>query len=488
MQGTTIGNYTVTSFIEEGGMGTVYSGLHPKLDRKVAIKVLHKNLTGNPQFKERFLNEAKILAKLSHPNIINIYDFIEHEDQFFIITEFVEGLPLDKIIADRNSTTTSQKLDYFRQILSGIGYAHSHGVVHRDIKPSNVMIENSTTAKILDFGIAKLSDSSKSLTKTGTKMGSLYYMSPEQVLGKSMDNRTDIYSLGVMLFEMLTNSLPYRTTTESDYELMNSILVQELPNLHEYTDNIDPNIEYTIRKACAKEPANRFQTCSEFSEALGNSGFTFYAPRVDPSKTIISGISEPAFIENNRTVYQPPPEQPAIVSSSSKRSDKTSKAGLLLGITALILMTLVVVYFLTQQSDSETTGSSTSTSTSSGTNSTTKTNNSSSSNSSNTGSSSGSEYSQSESNTIPQSYSGSNGIYTFASTTLLSANDLRGYSKWDLKIMRNEIFARHGYIFKTPEMKSYFARQNWYVPLYDNVDQLLTGTERKNIQLIKAFE
>ena len=402
MQGTTIGNYTVTSFIEEGGMGTVYSGLHPKLDRKVAIKVLHKNLTGNPQFKERFLNEAKILAKLSHPNIINIYDFIEHEDQFFIITEFVEGLPLDKIIADRNSTTTSQKLDYFRQILSGIGYAHSHGVVHRDIKPSNVMIENSTTAKILDFGIAKLSDSSKSLTKTGTKMGSLYYMSPEQVLGKSMDNRTDIYSLGVMLFEMLTNSLPYRTTTESDYELMNSILVQELPNLHEYTDNIDPNIEYTIRKACAKEPANRFQTCSEFSEALGNSGFTFYSPRVDPSKTILSGISEPAFTENNRTVYQPPPEQPAIVPSSSKRSAKTGKGGLLLGIiTALILMTLVVVYFLTGQGDSETTGSSTSTSTSSGTNSTTKTNSNSSSNSSssssssNTGSSSGSEYSQS---------------------------------------------------------------------------------------------
>ncbi|MBK6507343.1 MAG: serine/threonine protein kinase [Ignavibacteria bacterium] len=388
MIGTRIGNYEINSFIEEGGMGTVYSGTHIKLDRKVAVKVLHKNLTSNSQFRERFLNEAKILAKLSHPNIINIYDFVEQDEQYYIITEFVEGISLDKIVADRNAATAEMKLEYFRQILSGIGYAHSHGVVHRDIKPSNVMIELNTTAKILDFGIAKLSDASKSLTKTGTKMGSLYYMSPEQVLGHVMDSRTDIYSLGVMLFEMLTNNLPYKTKTESDYELMNSILAQELPNLHEYVSGIDPNIEYAVRKACAKEPVNRFQTCEEFAGALKNSGFTFYAPSTDHSKTILTTGSQTEFT-GNRTVYQPQPEQMYATPSSSKSKSSTRKVGLMSGITGLILMTLVIVYFLTRDSDSDTSSSSSnlssnSTSTSSGTSSsnTTSSNTSSSSSSS----------------------------------------------------------------------------------------------------------
>ena len=346
MIGTRIGNYEINSFIEEGGMGTVYSGTHIKLDRKVAVKVLHKNLTSNSQFRERFLNEAKILAKLSHPNIINIYDFIEQDEQYYIITEFVEGISLDKIVADRNAATAEMKLEYFRQILSGIGYAHSHGVVHRDIKPSNVMIEMNTTAKILDFGIAKLSDASKSLTKTGTKMGSLYYMSPEQVLGHVMDSRTDIYSLGVMLFEMLTNNLPYKTKTESDYELMNSILAQELPNLHEYVSGIDPNIEYAIRKACAKEPVNRFQTCEEFAGALKNSRFTFYAPSIDHSKTILTSGSQTEFT-GNRTVYQPQPEQTYAAPSSSKSKSTTSKVGLILGITSAIIVLCVTIYLMT---------------------------------------------------------------------------------------------------------------------------------------------
>ncbi|MBK7256044.1 MAG: serine/threonine protein kinase [Ignavibacteria bacterium] len=156
-----ISNYRITDFIEEGGMGTIYKGSHIKLERAVAIKILHQNLTSNPQFKERFLNEAKILAKLSHPNIINIYDFIEQDGQYYIVAEFVEGKPLDKLISGNQINSIELALQLFRQILSGIGYAHSNGVVHRDIKPSNIMIQPDNTVKILDFGIAKLSDSSK---------------------------------------------------------------------------------------------------------------------------------------------------------------------------------------------------------------------------------------------------------------------------------------------------------------------------------------
>lgn len=268
MIGKTILNYRVTSFIDEGGMGSVYSGIHLKLDRKVAIKILHKSFTANPQFKERFLNEAKMLARLSHQNIIGIYDFIEHESDYYIITEFVEGKTLDNLLRSIASLSSSEILNIFKQVLNGIGYAHSCGIIHRDIKPSNVIIDNNGNARILDFGIAKLIDSSSNMTKTGTKMGSLFYMSPEQVLGKPVDNRTDIYSLGVVLFEMFAKKLPYKSDTNSDYEVMNSILNEEIQDIDLYVKGVDENIQSAIQKACAKNPSDRFNSCEEFGEAL----------------------------------------------------------------------------------------------------------------------------------------------------------------------------------------------------------------------------
>ncbi|MBK8383801.1 MAG: serine/threonine protein kinase [Ignavibacteria bacterium] len=340
-----ISNYKITDFIEEGGMGTIYKGSHIKLERAVAIKILHQNLTSNPQFKERFLNEAKILAKLSHPNIINIYDFIEQDGQYYIVAEFVEGKPLDKLISGNQINSIELALQLFRQILSGIGYAHSNGVVHRDIKPSNVMIQQDNTVKILDFGIAKLSDSSKSLTKTGTKMGSLYYMSPKQVLGQNLDSRTDIYSLGIVLFEMLTHRLPYNTQTESDYELMNSILSQELPDINNFISGLEPNIGSIIRKACAKDPNERFFSCEEFSKAIDNKSFNFRTnvtnfnttrissndQQTDFSKTI---ISDPQF--SNKANIKP------------KGSNTPLKISLIL---ASIIIAIIFVIVLNSSSD-----------------------------------------------------------------------------------------------------------------------------------------
>jgi len=349
-----IGNFKITDFIEEGGMGTIYKGTHIKLERPVAIKILHQNLTANPQFKERFLNEAKILAKLSHPNIINIYDFIEQDGQFYIIAEFVDGKPMDKIISDRSNNSTAQTIQLFKQILSGIGYAHDNGVVHRDIKPSNVMIQPDNTAKILDFGIAKLSDSSKSLTKTGTKMGSLYYMSPEQVLGKNLDSRTDIYSLGVMLFEMLTNKLPYNTQTESDYELMNSILSQDMPDINSFISSVDPNIGSIIKKACAKDQNDRFASCDEFSKALDNDSFTYTQVSSDFGKTqlIEPNISQSA---GQRTVFQ----QPEQISNENQQiqKSKNSKVYFLFG-SLLFIIICITIYIVTMNDSSELTSTS----------------------------------------------------------------------------------------------------------------------------------
>lgn len=363
MIGKIISNYKITDFVEEGGMGTIYKGSHIKLERAVAIKILHQNLTSNPQFKERFLNEAKILAKLSHPNIINIYDFIEQDGQYYIVAEFVEGKPLDKLISGNQINSIELALQLFRQILSGIGYAHSNGVVHRDIKPSNIMIQSDNTVKILDFGIAKLSDSSKSLTKTGTKMGSLYYMSPEQVLGQNLDSRTDIYSLGIVLFEMLTHRLPYNTQTESDYELMNSILSQELPDIDSFISGLEPNIGSIIRKACAKDPNERFFSCGEFSSALNNDNYNYTKVSSDYGKT--------QFIEqqniqnkNQRTVFQQPDQLPDV--NTHKQNQKSKNTGILILFGALIAIIIIVTIFLvTKNNDSELTASNNNSNTSS---------------------------------------------------------------------------------------------------------------------------
>ncbi|MFZ1322672.1 MAG: serine/threonine-protein kinase, partial [Ignavibacteria bacterium] len=149
MIGKIINNYKITEFIEEGGMGTIYKASHLKLTRSVAVKVLHQNLTSNPQFKERFINEANILAKLSHPAIINIYDFIESDGQYFIITEFIEGETLADLISNNELNSIELILNLFRQILNGISYAHNNGIVHRDLKPSNIMVQSDNTVKIL---------------------------------------------------------------------------------------------------------------------------------------------------------------------------------------------------------------------------------------------------------------------------------------------------------------------------------------------------
>jgi len=288
MIGKIINNYKITDFLEEGGMGTIYRASHLKLTRSVAVKVLHQNLTSNPQFKDRFINEANILAKLSHPSIIHIYDFLESDGQYFIVTEFVEGNSLADLISRNDLFSIELILNLFRQILNGISYAHNNGIVHRDLKPSNIMVQFDNTIKILDFGIAKLSDSSKSLTKTGTKMGSLYYMSPEQVLGKEVDLKTDIYSLGIVLFEMLTKKMPYNMNSNSDYELMDSILKQDIPDLNLYISGIDQSLNHIIQKATCKNPDVRFLSCSEFLNALADHNFTFIKPgkEVDFSNSV----------------------------------------------------------------------------------------------------------------------------------------------------------------------------------------------------------
>jgi serine/threonine protein kinase len=270
MIGEQILNYRIISKIGDGGMGSVYLAQHVQLGRQAAIKALHANLVNNPHIRERFKNEAATMAHLQHNNIVALYDYLESTSGLFLIMEFVQGKPLDELIKTISGPIAEEKaIGLFAQVLDGFEYAHNQGVVHRDIKPSNLIITPTGEVKILDFGIAKLlADSSKSLTKTGSRMGTVLYMSPEQVKGQEVDRRSDIYSLGVTLFQMLTGRCPYNESSVTEYEVYHQIVNSPLPRAKLFYPKVTERMQVIIDKATAKNPAERFQSCAEFKRAM----------------------------------------------------------------------------------------------------------------------------------------------------------------------------------------------------------------------------
>jgi serine/threonine-protein kinase len=265
MIGTVIGNYKIIEKIGEGGMGAVYKGVDLMLEREVAIKVLKPELASQPQVVERFRSEAVTLAKLNNPNIATLFSFFRQGDFFFMVLEFVNGIPLDKIVEANGAMSCEQAIPLFCQMLEGIDHAHSLGIVHRDIKPANMMLTETGVLKVLDFGIARALGSAR-MTRAGHLIGTIEYMSPEQVRGGETDARSDIYSLGMVLYEMLTGRVPF--ASDSEYELMKA-QVEQLPTPpREFAPNIPEQVEWAILCATEKNPEQRFQTAGAFSEAI----------------------------------------------------------------------------------------------------------------------------------------------------------------------------------------------------------------------------
>jgi serine/threonine protein kinase len=263
MIGKILGNCRILKKLGEGGMGSVYLARDLSLEREVALKIIAPELARRPGLMARFRVEAIAQARLNHSHIVTIHTFDQEKDIYYIVMEYVDGKTLKAVIKDKGKMQAAQALPIFLQILDGIAYAHSKGVVHRDIKPSNIFLDKHQTVKIGDFGIAKV-EGIDGLTRVGTTLGSPVYSSPEQLLGKEIDERTDIYSLGISLYEILTGAPPFKAPEGSDYELMKQTM-EATPQKPSTVDTAIPaSVDAVVMKSIAKDPGQRFQHVKEF--------------------------------------------------------------------------------------------------------------------------------------------------------------------------------------------------------------------------------
>ena len=265
MIGRIVGNYKIIEKIGEGGMGAVYRGLDLMLEREVAIKVLRTELASQPQVVERFRSEAVTLAKLNHPNIAALYSFFRQGDDFFMVMEYLQGKTLDRVLSERGRFPYTEAIPLFCHALEGVGYANRRGIIHRDIKPANMMLTDEGVLKVMDFGIARVLGTAR-MTRAGHLIGTIEYMSPEQVRGQETDARSDIYSLGMLLYEMLTGRVPF--PIENEFELMRAQIERMPTPPRQIVAEIPESIEAAIMRAVAKDPAERFQSAADFRAAL----------------------------------------------------------------------------------------------------------------------------------------------------------------------------------------------------------------------------
>ena len=265
MQGEILGSYSLTHRLGEGAVGEVYRGVDVALEREVAIKALRPELAATPEAVERFRNEARTLAKLNHPNIATLYSFFSEADRLFMVMEYVAGHTLAELLRLHGPIGHGLALPLFCQALSGVSYAHALGVVHRDIKPSNIMLSRSGTVKVMDFGIARVLGK-RHLTRTGQPVGTVAYMSPEQVFGEEADPRSDIYSLGVVLYELLSGAPPFAADTE--YLVMRSHIEDQPTPLGALVPDVPRGLATTVMRCLEKLPEARFQSVEELRTSL----------------------------------------------------------------------------------------------------------------------------------------------------------------------------------------------------------------------------
>ncbi len=320
MIGTVVEHYQILEMLGEGGMGVVYKALDLKLERYVAIKILHSQSVANPRFVERFKREARSQAKLNHPNIVPVYGFTEHRGMLGIVMEYVKGDTIEQLLAKRGRFSITEAVFIMQQVLAGISFAHEKGFVHRDMKPANIIISTDGAAKIMDFGIAKSLTEDKGITRTGAKIGTVLYMSPEQIRAEEPSVQSDIYSLGLTFYEMLSGKSPFDFPTE--FEIMEAHLKREPQKLSSVFSDIPAEVDDVISRATNKSTRKRYHSCAEF----------------------LYDLEQLSFVRRTHTHRK--------TKTKKQEAVKPSKAGNIISFTLLIsVIVALFVYFFSEISD-----------------------------------------------------------------------------------------------------------------------------------------
>lgn len=346
MIGTLLVNrYELLEKIGEGGMGIVYKAKCTLLNRFVAVKVLKAEFNDYEDFITRFKQEANSIASLSHLNIVNVYDAGSENNVNFIVMEYINGKTLKQVIKEKIRLSSLNTLDISLQIASALECAHKNNIIHRDIKPENILITEDNSVKLTDFGIAKIVDS-VTLTISNNIIGSVHYLSPEQAKGKSVDSRTDIYSLGIVMYEMITGQVPF--TAENSISVAMMHIQEPVIPPKEINVNIPENINQVILKTLEKEPLNRFQTAKELAEILNAIKDNFNNSSIDAT-TIIDSDSVLSDTENDFTTVKNKETIPEtiIIKKDKKRlfgNNSLNKNKILM--LTIILIVLAVIIFI----------------------------------------------------------------------------------------------------------------------------------------------
>ena len=262
------GRYEVQELVGTGGMSSVYRAHDRLLERDVAIKVLHEQFTADGEYVERFRREARAVAQLSHPNIVTVIDRGEQDDRQFIVFEYVDGENLKALIDREGPLSEREAIELALQVGRALGFAHEEGLVHRDVKPQNVLLNDGRQAKVTDFGIARSLDVHGGLTQTGTVMGTSDYIAPEQARGSRVDAQSDIYSLGTVLYELLSGEVPF--SGDNFVAVAMQHINQPPPSVRERRPELSPCVDEVVRRAMAKEPHDRFRSMAELCAALND--------------------------------------------------------------------------------------------------------------------------------------------------------------------------------------------------------------------------
>lgn len=354
--------YQLTERIGEGGMAEVYLGTDIRLKRDIAVKVLRPQYSSDKQFLDRFLDEARAMAGFSHPNIVNVYDAGRERGRSYIVMEYVAGTDLRKLIKQRGALSVEQAMKIAEQVAQGVAAAHNKHIVHRDIKPGNVLITPDGDVKVADFGIARAVSDSKHLTEPGVVWGTTAYLSPEQIRGDAATPASDVYSMGVVLYEMLSGKPPFQGEDRVAIALQH---LHDAPtSLSEKNPKVPRGVENLINRAMAKEPSQRYSTADEFARAI-----RMYLDAGNDSTIAQSAMPQAARPQQRQqpAATQPPPRRRSTTtgapSSSSRRQRPRASAraqpapspgidwfGIALGIIALLMVLgLVPLYALVYQ-------------------------------------------------------------------------------------------------------------------------------------------